>query len=252
MSRLGGRVALVTGAAGAGIGRATARRLLVDGAAVAVTDSHEQRTAEVTAMLAAELGPGATVLGLPLDVADRDATDQVLEEVRGRLGPIDVLVNNAALNVLAEAHAMDPADWDRTLAVDLSGPWYLIRGVMPGMVALGRGAIVNVTSVAAYLGSGREGPYAAAKAALQSLTRTIAAEGGPHGIRCNAVAPGIVRSKFVETHLERLGPALERAPLRRIGEPDEVAAVIAFLVSDEASYITGETITVSGGWYMRP
>ena len=246
-----GRVVLVTGAAGDGIGQATARRFLDDGATVVVTDSHEGRTASVTAALTETYGDGRAI-GLPLDVGDRDAIDATVGEVLARLGRIDVLVNNAAINVLTEVDRMDPADWDRTMAVDLSGPWYLCRAVLPGMYERGSGAIVNVTSVAGFLGGGREGPYAAAKAALHSLTRTLALEGGPRGVRANCVAPGIIESKFIVKHRASFDGEVEKTPLRRLGLPSEVASVVAFLCSDDASYVTGETITVSGGWYMRP
>jgi NAD(P)-dependent dehydrogenase (short-subunit alcohol dehydrogenase family) len=247
--RFDGRVALVTGAAGAGIGRATARRLALDGAAVVVTDSHERRTAETAEALDAEAP--AAVIGLPLDVGDRERIDEVVAEATARLGPIDVLVNNAAVNVLTEMADMDPADWDRTLAVDLSGPWYLTRAVLPGMKKLGRGAVVNVTSVAGWLGGGREGPYAAAKAALHSLTRTVALEAGPHGIRCNSVAPGIIWSRFVEKYAERFEPEIARTPLGRLGQPDDIADVIAFLAGDGARWMTGQTLVVDGGAQIR-
>jgi NAD(P)-dependent dehydrogenase (short-subunit alcohol dehydrogenase family) len=250
-TRLDGRVALVTGAAGAGIGKATARRLGQDGAAVVVTDIHERRTAETVEELTAVLS--VPVLGFELDVADRGRVDHVLHAVRSELGTVDVLVNNAAVNVLGTVADYDPADWDRVLDVDLTACWYLMKATLPGMIERGKGSIVNVSSVAGYLGGGgTEGPYAAAKAGLQSLTRTVAAEGGPHGVRANAVAVGIVHSKFVDKHLDTLGAEAARTPLRRLGQPEEIAAVIAFLASDEASFVTGETVNASGGWYMSP
>lgn len=248
---LNGRLALVTGAAGDGIGQATARRLLDDGAGVVVTDSHEKRTAAVARELADKYG-AERVSGVVLDVGDRASIDTALAAVAADRGVVDIVVNNAAINVLVEVADMDPADWDRTMAVDLSGPWYLTRALLPGMYALGRGSVVTVTSVAGYLGGGREGPYAAAKAALHSLTRTIALEGGPRGVRANAVAPGIIESKFVNTYRDNFEGEVAKTPLRRIGGASEVASVIAFLCSDDASFVTGETITVSGGWYMRP
>ncbi len=246
----GGRVALVTGAAGSGIGRACARRLAAEGAAVVVTDVHAGRTAATVADLQAEF-PDATVVGHLLDAGDRDQIDTVVDAVTTELGPIDLLVNNAAVNVLGLVVDYDPADWDRVLAVDLTGCWYLAKRVMPGMIERGGGSVVNVSSVASALGGGgTEGPYAAAKAGLQSLTRTIAAEGGPFGIRANAIAVGIVWTKFVEKHADRLAPEAERTPLRRLGQPEEIAAVVAWLASEESSFVTGATINASGGWYM--
>lgn len=187
-----------------------------------------------------------------VDVADRKAVDRMIASVREDLGPLDILVNNAAINTLRPPTEMEPAEFDRIIDVDLGAPWYLSRAVLPGMIERGGGAIVNITSVVAWTGSASEGPYAAAKAGLQSLTRTFAVFGGPHGIRCNAVAPGFVASKFTEAHPELVKPEIDRTPLRRIGTSEEVAAVVAFLASEEASFITGETINVSGGWLMRP
>lgn len=250
MGAFSGRVALVTGAAGAGIGQATARRLARDGASVAVTDSHERRTKEVSESLRLEFGE--RIVGYTLDISDRARADEVLTQVQEELGPLDFLINNAAINLLGPLSEYEPADWDRVIDVDLNANFYLIRRALPGMMERGRGAIVNVASVAGWLtGGGVEGPYAAAKAALMALTRTVAFEGGPFGVRCNAVAPGIIRSRFVEKQAEAFEREIKRTPLRRLGEPDDIARVIAFLCSDESSFITGETINASGGWYMR-
>lgn len=246
---LRGRIALVTGAAGAGIGGATARRLGAGGAAIAVADSHERRTHETTEALRAD---GITALPVPVDITDRPAVDRAIAEITTELGPIDILVNNAAINTLSVVVDMAPDDWDRTIDVDLTAAWYLIRAVLPSMMERGQGWIVNVTSVAGYLHAATEGPYAAAKAALHSLTRAVAHEAGPSGVRCNSVAPGIIMSKFVAKHEERLRPQIDRTPLRRFGQPEDVADVIGFLVSDDSRFITGETIAITGGWYMRP
>jgi NAD(P)-dependent dehydrogenase (short-subunit alcohol dehydrogenase family) len=246
-----GRVALVTGAAGSGIGKATARRLLVEGAAVVVSDVHEGRLERTGAELVEEFGEEAVVVAR-MDAGERDQIDRTLAEANERLGTVDVLVNNAAVNSLGPVGEMTPADWDWAIGVNLSGPWYLCRSVLPGMVELGRGSIVNVTSVAGYIHGTNEGPYAGAKAALHQLTRTIASEYGPHGVRANAVAPGIIHTWFVDTHAPQLLDEAERTPLRRLGTPDDIANVIAWLVSDESSFVTGETVNASGGWYMRP
>lgn len=246
---LDGRVALVTGAAGAGIGKACARRLGREGATVVVTDAHERRTKETTDELADELD--VAVVGHQLDVTDRTRVDEVLTDIATNLGPVDVLVNNAAVNVLGSIVDYEPDDWDRVLDVDLSACWYLSRATLPAMTAARRGSIVNISSVAGALGgAGMEGPYAAAKAGLESITRTIAGEAGPHGVRANAIAVGIVKTRFVEKHLETLGPEADRTPLRRFGEPEEIAAITAWLASDESSFVTGTTLNASGGWYM--
>jgi NAD(P)-dependent dehydrogenase (short-subunit alcohol dehydrogenase family) len=247
---LEGRVALVTGAAGAGIGRATARRLALAGATVVVTDVHERRTGETVEALREETG--GTLLGHVLDGGDAAQIEGLVSLLRGSVGPVDVLVNNAAINPFADLDELQPADWERALAVDLTGPWLLIRAVLPDMRKKGWGSIVNVSSVAAYTAPEREAPYAAAKAALHSLTRTVAREMGPHGIRCNAVAPGLIWTRFMEKYEEQFRPEVEKTPLRRWGQPDDVADVIHFLCSDASRFITGEALTVSGGWYMHP
>jgi NAD(P)-dependent dehydrogenase (short-subunit alcohol dehydrogenase family) len=126
----------------------------------------------------------------------------------------------------------------------------LIRLLVPGMKEKGNGTIVNVSSVAAYTSPAGEAPYAATKAALHSLTRTVATEVGPYGIRCNTVAPGLIWTRFLEKNEEQFRPELEKTPLRRFGHPEDVADVIAFLASEESRFITGETIVVSGGWCM--
>lgn len=245
-----GRVALVTGGAGDGIGSATALRLAEAGASVVVVDEHEARTREVSARIAEKTG--ARVLGMPGDIANRARMDAILAQTADELGPVDILVNNAALNVLGDVVDIAPEQWDRVVDVDLTACFYLIRQCLPAMQERGRGSIVNISSVAGYLGSGREGPYAAAKAALHSLTRSVAFEAGPSGVRCNAVATGIIWSKFVRKYADSLKPEVARTPLRRIGDPEDVAELVAFLCSERSSFITGETINISGGWYMRP
>lgn len=248
--RFEGRVALVTGAAGAGIGKAIAHRLASEGASVVVTDLHERRTEETTTELQALYGD--RIVGFAYDVADRDRADEILARVAERVGPVDVVVNNAAENVLAPISEYSLEDWERGIDVNLTGCFHLIRQSLPSMMERGWGSIVNITSVAAWLsGGGREGPYASSKAALHSLTRAVAFEGGPFGVRCNAVAPGIIHSKFIDKYRDDFEKEIGKTPLRRIGDAEEVASVVAFLVSDESSFVTGEVINVSGGWYMR-
>ncbi len=248
-----GKVALVTGGAGAGIGSHTVRRLASEGAAVAVVDIHERRCHSVAEQLAAELD--APVRAYPGDIADRARMQQVIADTEKQLGPIDVLVNNAAENVLAPIREYSMENWDRVLEVDLTAAFHLTRMILPGMIARRRGAIVNIASIAGWLGDaneGREAPYASAKAALFSLTRSVAFEGGPFGVRCNAIAPGLIWSKFVARYQDQFAKEVERTPLRRFGQPEEVAELVAFLASDRSAFITGEAVNISGGWYMRP
>jgi NAD(P)-dependent dehydrogenase (short-subunit alcohol dehydrogenase family) len=246
-----GHIALVTGGAGAAIGSATCRVLAAHGAAVIVLDEHERRTHQTVNALTEEFGVPA--FPVVTDVADRAGVDRGLAEAQAALGPIDILVNNAAVNVQGSIFDYRPEDWDRVIDVDLTACWYLMRVLAPQMRDRRWGSIVNVTSVAAYIGgNGREGPYGAAKAALHDLTRAVAIEGGPYGVRCNSVAPGLIRSKWVDKQAERYQPFADATPLRRHGEPEDVANTIAFLVSAESAHITGQIINVSGGWYLTP
>ncbi|HEY2772729.1 MAG TPA: SDR family NAD(P)-dependent oxidoreductase [Candidatus Binatia bacterium] len=248
-----GKVALVTGGAGAGIGSHSAERIAREGGQVAVVDIHERRCREVAHRIAADTG--ARVLAFPGDIADRARMRDVIGEIEASLGPVDVLVNNAAENVLAPIREFTMTDWDRVLDVDITAAFHLTRLLLPGMIERRRGAIVNISSIAGWLGDaneGREAPYACAKAALFGLTRSVAFEGGPFGVRCNAIAPGLIWSKFVARYADQFQSEVDRTPLRRFGKPEEVAELVAFLGSDRSAFITGEAINISGGWYMRP
>jgi NAD(P)-dependent dehydrogenase (short-subunit alcohol dehydrogenase family) len=248
--RFAGRVALVTGAGGAGIGSAVAQRLASEGAAIIALESHTGRTSGIVDAL--ESTYDVPVAGITVDIKDRAGVDAALQRT-AHLGVVDILVNNAAINTQGSIFDYDPDVFDDVIDVDLAAAWYLIRQTVGPMRELGRGSIVNVSSVAAYNGGrGREGPYSAAKAGLHEITRSVAIEAGPYGIRCNAVAPGIINSRFLEKHRERFEVEINATPLRRFGDPEDVANVVAFLVSDESSFITGEVITVSGGWYLHP
>jgi NAD(P)-dependent dehydrogenase (short-subunit alcohol dehydrogenase family) len=249
-SEFAGRVALVTAAAGAGIGQATARRLAAGGARVVVTDVHERRTGEVSARLQDEF-PDTTVLGIPMDAGDRAQIDAAVTRVTAELGPVQILVNNAAVNVVGSIFDYDPEHWDWCMRVNLSGPWYLCRAVMPLMRDAGGGVIVNVSSYAPDVGGGGiEAPYAITKGGLNVLTRSCAHEGAPYGIRAVTVAMGIVAgTKFIDDHPE----IVEQSPSPTGRHPDatSVAEVIAFVASDRARDITGEIVNVAAGSYMR-
>jgi 3-oxoacyl-[acyl-carrier protein] reductase len=251
MKGLQDKVAIVTAAAGGGIGKATATRLAEEGAIVVVTDSHERRTRETVEEISARF-PGR-VDGFALDVASNEPVQRVVGEVIAARGKIDILVNNAGINVLGGVERVSLEDWTRIFDVNLTGAFHLIRAVLPSMRKQHSGAIINVSSIAAWstLG-GSDAPYAAAKAGMLALTRAVASEAGPDGIRCNAVAPGIVLTKWVEKNMPGVQRQAEHIPMRRLANPNDIAATIAFLASDDASYITGEAITVSGGLYMHP
>lgn len=251
-SEFSGAVALITGAAGMGIGQAIARRLASGGARVIVTDVHERRTKQVTEAVAAD-HPNTVVRGYPLDVSDRQSIDKVVELVVGEFGGVDILVNNAAVNVVQPIFEFDPADWDFVMSVNINGPWYLARATMPKMRERGGGVIINIGSYAPDIGgAGIETAYATSKGALNALTRSLAHEGGPYGIRANCVTMGVVSdTKFIQDHHELLERPDTYGPLGTLPTKDEIAEVTAFLASPRAKSITGEIVNVAAGAYMR-
>jgi 2-hydroxycyclohexanecarboxyl-CoA dehydrogenase len=246
--RFEGKVALVTGGAG-GIGSATASRLAAEGARVAVCDLHGDAARE----LAADLGG----LAVELDVTSDAAIAEAVAMVERELGPVDVLVNNAG--VAGELFfTQTPSEvWDNMLAVNLRGVLAVTHAVLPGMHERGGGAIVNVASEAGRVGSQLAVVYSATKAGVIGFTKALARESARYGVRVNAVAPGPIDTQMVRA-AEVLGEIGERmvqgmiesTVMKRLGEPDEVAAAIAWLASDEASFVTGETVGVSGGLGM--
>ena len=243
------RVALVTAAAGAGIGAAIARRLAADGYDVVITDAHARRCGEFAGRLADE--HAREFLSMPLDVTDFDAVGAVTDAVVERRGRIDVLVNNAGWSRIEPVAEMTPETWRRCLDVDLNGTFYTMRHVLPHMIARGSGAIVNISSIAAWETTAEHGAaYSAAKAGVLALTRVAAAENGRHGIRVNAVAPGLIYNDFLrriypDTFFD--GYAESRSLVGRVGQPRDVADLVSFLVGDRAGYITGEVYGISGG-----
>jgi 2-hydroxycyclohexanecarboxyl-CoA dehydrogenase len=247
--RLEGRTALVTGGAG-GIGAATARRLAAEGARVAVGDLD----LDAARAVAGDIDGHAT----ELDVADTVSVNRAVAAVADELGPIDVLVNNAGTDRFAYFVHTDETLWDFVLGVNLRGVLACTHAVLGSMHERGGGIIVNVASEAGRVGSQGSATYSAAKAGVIGFTKAIARESARFGVRCNAVAPGPIETPLLnsaEEQLGELGARLKQAMIdatavRRIGQPDEVAAVIAFLCSDDASYVTGQTVNVSGGLSM--
>jgi 3-oxoacyl-[acyl-carrier protein] reductase len=247
---LRGRVALVTAAAGIGIGQTVARRLAAGGATVVITDKHVHRTHEVAAALAEEFDCRA--FGYPLDVADRDGVGAVIEAVTRDVGAILILVNNAAINIFGPIFGYPVEDWDGMLETNLTAPWLLSRAVMPIMRDAGGGVIVNVSSTAADFPSETKIPYAVTKAGLNALTRNCAFEGGPHGIRCNTLSMDTVRgTRMIEEMMKTREDPKPKGVLGDWVWPEDIAEAIAFVVSDRARMITGQILDVTGGLYMR-
>jgi 3-oxoacyl-[acyl-carrier protein] reductase len=245
---LAGRVALVTGVGSAeGIGFAIAERLVRYGAAVAITATTE-RVHDRARELSRE---GGSVSAQVADLTDRGATRQIIAAVEHEHGPIEVLVNNAGMSQTGEAHSaapvheLEPSVWDRQLAISLTTAFNVVQEVLGSLIPRGWGRIVNVSSVTGSLVSyAGQAPYAAAKAGLDGLTRTLAVELGPHGITVNSVAPGWIATASSSADEAR---SARFTPLGRAGTPAEVAAAVAFLTTPAASYITGHTLVVDGG-----
>jgi NAD(P)-dependent dehydrogenase (short-subunit alcohol dehydrogenase family) len=238
------RVALVTGASG-GIGAATARALAAQGRRVAVTYLNHRDEAEV---LASEIGG----LALPLDLRDRAASQAAVERVQRELGGVDVLVLNAGTIRDGLLPFLSEADWEEIVDVNLGAAFRLCRALVRGMYARRWGRIVAVASASGLVGQVGQTHYAAAKGGLIAFCRALAREAAGFGVTVNAVAPGFVESELLARLApEKLASYLAGVPLGRVGRPEEVAAVIAFLASDDASYLTGQTIPVDGGLVMR-
>ncbi len=242
--------AIVSGAA-RGIGAAVARRLARDGLSVAVLDLDAAACEPVVAEITAA---GGRAIAVSADVADEAAAAEAVATVTNELGPATVLVNNAGILRDNLLFRMEAGDWDAVMAVHLRGAFLLSRAVQASMVTARWGRIVSLSSTSA-LGNRGQANYAAAKAGLQGFTRTLAIELGPFGVTANAIAPGFIATDMTAETARRQGITPEelyeavaaQTPARRVGQPEDVAAVAAFLVSDEASFVNGQTIYVAGG-----
>ncbi|WP_282771540.1 SDR family NAD(P)-dependent oxidoreductase [Saccharomonospora viridis] len=243
------QVALVTASAGAGIGSAVARRLAADGFDVVVSDIHERRLKEMAEKLSAEFEREFS--SYLLDVTDESNVESVISQIAESKGRLDVLVNNAGWSKIEPVAEMSTETWRRCLDVDLNGTFYTMRYALPIMQANRSGAIVNISSIAAYETSTEHGAaYSAAKAGVLALTRVAAAENGRFGIRVNAVAPGLIYNDFLrKIYPDEFfdGYAENRSLVGRVGRPEDVAGLVSYLVGPDAGYVTGEVYGISGG-----
>jgi NAD(P)-dependent dehydrogenase (short-subunit alcohol dehydrogenase family) len=249
-------MALITGA-GTGIGRAIALRLARDGWGVAVNDIEPARAAAVAAEVAAA-GPRSAVV--VADVGDGEAARRMVAGAIEALGAVDLLVNNAGVCRLGSVAEFPEADWRATFRVNVDGVFHCCQAVLPHMLARGRGGIVNLASWSGKAGAAHFGPYCASKFAVIGLTQSLAKEVAAHGIRVNAVCPGIVAGTEMRTRVDAESRALGRPtstdrvgwiPMGRLAEPEDVAGVVAFLASDDARYMTGQAVNVTGGLWMH-
>jgi NAD(P)-dependent dehydrogenase (short-subunit alcohol dehydrogenase family) len=228
------KTAVVTGG-GSGIGQAVAQRLRADGLHVAVID----------------LNPSDAEFAYTADVTDRTAIDDALTAIRAQLGPVTVLVNAAGLEKFKRFTDITFDDWQRVIDVNLNGVFHCVQAVLPDMIEAGWGRIVNISSSSTHSGQPFMSPYVAAKSAVNGLTKSLALEYGPSGITVNAVPPGFIDTPMLRKSEERgylvVEKNIEATPVRRIGRPEDIAAACAFLISDEAGYITGQILGVNGG-----
>ncbi len=247
MRRFEGRVSIVTGAS-QGIGETIARDLAAEGAAVVLVDVQKDKLEAVAASIVEAGGRAETSV---VDVGDTAAVERAVAEVAAAHGRIDHLVNNAGITRDALLMRMKEEDWDAVLRVNLKGTFNFSRAVLRTMIAARYGRIVNIASVAGLMGNAGQTNYAASKAGVVAMARSLAREVGSRGITVNAVAPGFIATAMTEALPEDIRKAyLDIIPLKKFGLPKDVASAVIFLLSDDAAYITGQVVSVNGGMYM--
>jgi len=244
---LSGHIAFVTGAS-QGIGRTCAMRLAKEGAAVAVAARNHER---LNGLVSEITSAGGNAVAFPLDVADEEQVKATVKAAIAQFGKIDILVNNAGITRDQLVMRMKRADWDAVLQTNLTSAYFLIQQAISSMLKQRWGRIINITSVFGQMGQAGQANYAASKAGLIGLTMAIAREVGSRNITCNAVAPGFIETAMTAVLSDEFKQsAVKQIPLGRVGTPEDVASAVAFLASDEASYITGHVLSVNGGMLM--
>ena len=254
MKRFDNQTVVVTGGGG-GIGGATCRRFAREGAKVAVFDLNAEAAEKVASGIRAE---GGSAQAFRCDITDRASVDAAVAATESQLGPVDVLVNNAGWDVFKPFTKTEPAQWDKLIAINLTGALHMHHAILPGMAARKKGRVVNIASDAARVGSSGEAVYAACKGGLVSLSKTLAREHARHGITVNVVCPGPTDTALFADYKEGAGnpekllEAFTRSiPLGRIGQPDDLSGAIVFFASDDAAFVTGQVLSVSGGLTMN-
>ncbi len=243
---LNGRTAVVTGA-GSGIGRAIAIRLAEDTAKIAIWDINGEGAAETVRMIEAA---GGTAIAITVDCSDKAAIKAAADETRSKLGPVAILVNNAGIAPFTPFLETDDALFDKVIAINLRGPWLVTKECFPDMLGAGWGRVINITSSSVQSGSFGQGHYVSSKGGLVGMTKALALEFAASGVTVNMIPPG-----FIDTPMLRGAPVdvdtfAATLPMKRVGKPEDIAAAAAYLASEEASYITGQTISTNGGRYM--
>lgn len=243
---LNGKVAVVTGA-GSGIGRAIAVRLAEDTARIAIWDINGDGAAETAQMVEAA---GGTAIAVTVDCSDKAAIKDAADRTRAAFDPVAILINNAGIAPFTPFLDIDDALFDTVIRINLRGPYLVTKEVLPDMLAAGWGRVVNITSSSVQTGSPAQGHYVSAKGGLMGMTKALALEFAASGVTFNMVPPG-----FIDTPMLRAAPIdadafAQTLPMKRIGQPEDIAAACAYLASEEASYITGQTISTNGGRYM--
>ncbi len=252
MAELEGRVAIVTGGGG-GLGEGICATLAAAGASVAAVDVDPER-AEAVAGRVGERGASGRCVAFEADVSDRRSVQAMVGSVAGEFGGVDIVVNNAAIYPLRPWTEIEEEEWDRVMAVNLKGYFLCARAAYPHMRERGRGRVINVASITFFIGWSGFLDYVSSKGAVIGFTRTLAREVGPDGITVNAISPGAFPTDAEKVHPDQEAlnrRILEQQSLKRRGTPEDVGNLVAFLASDAASFITGQTIEIDGGWVMH-